>query len=126
MTTPEYREGVGTIILDQLARTSGGAGEGRLRAMVAATSITTLVAGASIEVVPQHSIGVGFRFSGCKKWNGIEIYLDRGWDDCVARFYRMNLESAGTVLTLGQWVPGITAEGLAVIFREETGLDTHL
>ena len=127
MTTAEYRERVGTTILDQLACTSGGAGQSRLRAMMKATDIKTLVAGElNSEEVPAGSPGVGFRFSGSKAWNGIEIYLNRENDIYSLRFYRMQLENAGTVLTLGEWVHSSYAGELESTFRGATGLDTHL
>ena len=125
MTIAEQRDLIGTTILDQLARTSGGAGENRLRAMMAATHIVTLV-GREFEIDPV-SPGVGFRFKGCKKWNGIEIFLDEGKDAYILRFYRMRLEGgAGTVLTLGDWVTNVYAEALPVTFTYNTGLDTRL
>ena len=105
MTIAEQRERIGTTILDQLACTSGGAGENRLRAMVGATNIQTLISGVTNEEsVSLRSAGVGFRFKGCREWNGIEIYLDEGRDEYIIRFYQMRLEGgAGTVLTVGKW-----------------------
>ena len=128
MTIAEQRERIGTTILDQLARTSGGAGENRLRAMVGARNIQTLVGGEfTINPVPPHSPGVGFRFKGCKKWNGIEIFLDEGNDAYILRFYRMRLEcGADTVLTLGDWVTNVYAEALPVTFTYNTGLFIRL
>ena len=127
MTTAEQREQVGTTILDQLASTSGGAGENRLRAMMDATDFKTCVAGAfTSDDVLQGSPGVAFRFRGCKKWNGIEIFLDEGNDTYNLRFYRMQLEDAGTVLTLNKWMKDIYADDLASLFTDNTGLDTHL
>ena len=127
MTITELRERIGTTILDQLACTSDGAGGGRLRAMIAATDIATLISSATSKDVPPRSPGVGFRFSGCKEWNGVEIYLDEGLDRYILRFYRMRLEGgAGTVLTLGPWIDDIYASELPINFRERTGLDTHL
>ena len=127
MTTAEQRKQVGTTILDQLASTTGGAGENRLRAMMEATDFKTCVAGAfTSDDVLQGSPGIGFRFRGCKKWNGIEIFLDEGNDTYNLRFYRMQLEDAGTVLTLGDWITGIPAKALSVTFTYNTGLDTHL
>ena len=127
MTIAEQRERIGTTILDQLARTSGGAGENRLRAMVGATNIQTLISRATDTWLPPRSPGVGFRFRGSKEWNGIEIYLDQGNDTYSIRFYRMRLEGgAGTVLTLGEWMDDIYADDLEGLFRDETGLDIHL
>ena len=91
-----------------------------------ASNICTLIASASSEEVPPSSPGVGFRFRGSKAWNGIEIYLASGDDSYSLRFYKMNLESAGTVLTLGEWMHGIYASELEDIFRGATGLNTHL
>ena len=126
MTIAEDRERVGTTILDQMTCSGGGAGQGRLRAMVAATDITTLIAGSTNEEsVPPRSHGVGFRFRGCKEWNGMEIYLDRGRDEYVVRFYRMHLGKAGTELMLGAWERYYAAE-LCAMFTCYTGLDTHL
>ena len=128
MTIAEQRESVGTTILDQLAFTSGGAGENRLRAMLGATNFTTLIAGVtSDKSVPPRSPGVGFRFKGCRKWNGIEIYLDQAEDSYIIRFYRSNLKGgAGPILTLGPWIDDIYASELPVNFLERTGLDTYL
>ena len=126
MTTAEQRKQVGTTILDQLACTSGGTGVNRLRAMVEATNIVRLIAGATSKAVPPHSPGVGFRFRGCKDWNGVEIFLDQEKDTYILRFYRMQLENVGTVLTLGLWIDDIYASELYINFRERTGLDTHL
>ena len=64
MTSATYRESVGDTILDQLAYTSGGAGAGRLRAMVGATEIEAQTAGRSYDKLPKGSPGVGFRFRG--------------------------------------------------------------
>ena len=127
MVSAAHQESIATTILDQLACTSGGTGVNRLRAMVEATNIVTLIAGATSEVVPPHSLGIGFRFRGCKDWNGVEIFLDQGRDTYILRFYRMRLEGgAGTVLTLGPWIDDIYASELNINFRERTGLDTHL
>ena len=126
MTSAAYQESIATTILDQLACTSGGTGVNRLRAMVEATNIVTLIAGATSEVVPPHSLGIGFRFRGCKDWNGVEIFLDQEKDTYILRFYRMQLENVGTVLTLGPWIDDIYASELNINFRERTGLDTHL
>ena len=127
MTIAEQRERIGTTILDQLACTSGGAGENRLRAMVGATNIQTLISGVTNEEsVPLRSAGVGFRFKGCKEWNGIEIYLDQGTDEYVARVHRTQLKGGvGTVLTLGEWERYYASE-LCAMFTHSTGLDTHL
>ena len=86
----------------------------------------TLIAGATSKVVRPHSPGVGFRFRGCKDWNGVEIFLDQEKDTYILRFYRMQLENVGTVLTLGPWIDDIYASELNINFRERTGLDTHL
>ena len=127
MTTAEQRKQVGTAILDQLASTSGGGGEDRLRAMVDGSDFKTCVAGAfTSDDVLHGSPGIGFRFRGCKKWNGIEIFLDEGNDTYNLRFYRMQLEDAGTVLTLSKWMNDIYADDLASLFTDNTGLDTHL
>ena len=127
MTVAEYRERVGTAILDQLASASGGAGKGRLRAMLGATDFVTLIASVTSREVPPCSHGVGFRFKGCKDWNGVEIFLDEGRDQYLLRFYRMRLEATkGTGLTLGPWIDDIYASELAINFQERTGLDTHL
>ena len=126
MTIAEHRERVGTTILDQLAGTSGGSGEGRLRAMLGARDITTLISGATSKDAPPRSPGVGFRFKGCRDWNGVDIFLDEGRDQYILRFYRMQLEAKGTVLTLGPWIDDIYGSELAINFRERTGLDTHL
>ena len=80
------KTGQGATILDQLAGTSGGAGQNRLRAMVKATDFEALVASATSEVVPPRSPGVGFRFRGSKNWNGIEIFLDEDSDTYTLRF----------------------------------------
>ena len=130
MASATYEESVGTTILDQLTCANGGAGECRLRAMVGARDITTLIAGElTSEEVPTGSPGIGFRFRGCNKWehwNGVEIFYDRDPDEYVARFYRMNLESGvGTVLTTGEWERYYAAE-LCAMFTRYTGLDTHL
>ena len=127
MASATYEERVGTTILDQLAHAAGGAGENRLRAMVKATDVVTRIASATSEVVTPRSPGVGFRFRGSKDWNGIEIFLNRVSDTYSLRFYRMKLEvGVGTVLTLGKWMHHVYAEDLELIFREQTGLDTHL
>ena len=126
MTSATYHESVRSTILDQLACTSGGTGVNRLRAMVEATNIVRLIAGATSEAAPPHSPGVGFRFRGCKDWNGVEIFLDQEKDTYILRFYRMQLEDVGTVLTLGPWIDDIYASELYINFRERTGLDTHL
>ena len=86
MVSAAHQESIATTILDQLACTSGGTGINRLRAMVEATNIVTLIAGATSEVVPPHSLGIGFRFRGCKDWNGVEIFLDQGRDTYILRF----------------------------------------
>ena len=123
-TTP----GVGMTILDQLARSGDRVGAGMLRAMVGATHIVALEAGSTNEKsVPLGSVGVGFKFRGCRKWNGIEVYLDGGSDSYILRFYRMNLKGGvGAVPTLGEWMSEIYAEDLATVFTKETGLDTRL
>ena len=130
MTIAEHRERVGTTILDQLACANGGAGQGRLRAMVGATYIVTLVAGLfTNDGVPDGSPGVGFRFKGCLDWNGVEIFLDEGRGQYIMRFYltRLRLEgSDATVLTLGPWIDDIYASELYINFRERTGLDARL
>ena len=125
MTMAEQRERIGTTILDQLACTSGGAGENRLRAMVGAVNIQTLV-GREFEIdpVPNHSPGVGFRFKGCKNWNGVEIFLDQGNDTYILRFYQIRLK--GGKVALGEWMDDIYAEDLSTVFTDNTGLDTHL
>ena len=127
MASAPYEEAVGTTILDEMTCTSGGAGESRLRAMVAARDICTLISGVTNEEsVPLRSAGVGFRFKGCEKWNGIEIYLDRDADEYVVRVYRVQLErGVGTTLTLGEWERYYAAE-LCAMFTDYTGLDTHL
>ena len=122
MASATYQESVGTTILDQLARTSGGAGEGRLRAMMKAANIVTLIASDPHDAVPPGSPGVGFRFRGCKNWNGVEIFLDEGRDQYILRFYKIQL--GGAALTLGPWIDDIYASELAINFRERTGLDT--
>ena len=125
MTITEQRKYVATTILDQLARTSGGAGAGRLRAMMSAATIQTLVGREfEIDAVPNQSPGVGFRFKGCKNWNGVEIFLDQGNDTYILRFYQILLKS-GTV-ALGKWMDDIYAEDLSRVFTDATGLDTHL
>ena len=124
MVSAAYQKSIATTVLDQLACTSGGTGVNRLRAMVEATNIVTLIAGATSKVVRPHSPGVGFR--GCKDWNGVEIFLDQEKDTYILRFYRMQLENVGTVLTLGPWIDDIYASELYINFRERTGLDTHL
>ena len=127
MASATHHESVGSTILDQLACTSGGAGEGRLRAMLGATDIVTLISSATSKDVPPRSPGVGFRFRGCKDWNGVEIFLDKGSDQYILRFYRMRLEGGvGTVLTLGSWIDDIYASELPINFLDRTGLDTHL
>ena len=126
MVSTAYHESIATTVLDQLAGTSGGTGVNRLRAMVEATNIVRLIAGAASKAVPPHSPGIGFRFRGCKDWNGVEIFLDQEKDTYILRFYRMQLEDAGTVLTLGPWIDDIYASELYINFRERTGLDTHL
>ena len=126
MTTATRREFVGKTILDQLASTSGGAGENRLRAMVDARDFKTCIASPTSKPAPPGSFGIRFRFRDSKKWNGIEIFLDQDSDTYILRFYRMQLEDAGTVLTLGEWVTGVPAQALSVTFTYNTGLDTHL
>ena len=127
MASAPHGEAVGDTILDQLAAASGGAGENRLRAMMKATDFETLIGSAISEVWPPGSPGVGFRFRGCKTWNGIEIFLDEGSDTYSLRFYRMKLETGvGTVLTTGEWMRDVYAEDLEFIFLEQTGLATHL
>ena len=126
MVSTAYHKSIATTVLDQLACTSGGTGVNRLRAMVEATNIVRLIASATSKAVPPHSPGVGFRFRGCKDWNGVEIFLDQEKDTYILRFYRMQLEDAGTVLTLGPWIDDIYASELYINFRERTGLDTHL
>ena len=91
--------------------------------------ITTLIAGATTgSGLPPRSpeVGVGFRFKGCKDWNGVEIFLDEGRDQYVLRFYRIRLYSKGPMITLGPWIDDIYASELGINFRERTGLDTHL
>ena len=127
MASAPHGEVVGDTILDQLAATSGGAGENRLRAMVKATDVTNLMSSINDEVPAPRSPGVGFRFRGSKTWNGIQIYLDAGSDTYSLRFYRMKLETGvGTVLTTGEWMRDVYAEDLERIFLEQTGLATHL
>ena len=127
MASAPHGEVVGDTILDQLAATSGGAGENRLRAMVKAPDVTNLMSSINDEVPAPRSPGVGFRFRGSKDWNGIEIFLDRAADTHTMRFYRMQLENGkGTVLTTGEWMHDVYAEDLERIFQEQTGLDTHL
>ena len=127
MKSATYEISVGGTIFDQLASTSGGAGLGRLRAMLGATDFRVLKVGVLHHKIPEGIVGIGFRFKGCKKWNGIEIYLDRATDTYFMRFYKMQVERGrGTVLTAGEWVYGVYAEDLERIFRNETGLDTHL
>ena len=127
MAIAEQRERIGTTILDQLTCASGGAGERRLRAMVAARDICSVISGVTNEEsVPLRSVGVGFRFKGCKEWNGIEIYLDEGRDEYIIRFYQIRLEGgAGTTLTAGKW-ERYYAKELCAMFTAYTGLDTHL
>ena len=126
MTTAEQRKQVGTAILDQLASTSGGAGENKLRAMMEASDFKTSVASPTTKPAPTGSPGIEFRFRGCEKWNGIEIFLDQDSNTYILRFYRMQLEDTGTVLTLGEWITGVPAKALSVTFTYHTGLDTHL
>ena len=130
MVSATYEERVGTIILDQLAHAPTGAGENRLRVMVKATEIVTLIAHPDTDLAGEvfaRSPGVGFRFRGSKDWNGIEIYLDLASDTYTLRFYRRQPENRfGTVLTTGEWMHDVYAEDLGRIFRDETGLDTHL
>ena len=59
MVSAAHQESIATTILDQLACTSGGTGVNRLRAMVEATNIVTLIAGATSEVVPRTAWGSG-------------------------------------------------------------------
>ena len=93
--------------------------------MVGAANIQTLV-GSELEIdpVPAHSPGVGFRFKGCKNWNGVEIFLDQGNDTYILRFYQIRLKSGK--VALGEWMDDIYAEDLETVFTDNTGLDTHL
>ena len=128
MASATYEESVGIRILDQLTCANGGAGKGRLRAKLGARNITILIAGGftNEESPLPRSPGIGFRFRGCKKWNGIEIYLDRGAHNYTLRFYQMNWTVlAGPMLTLGEWMKDIYADDLSRVFTDATGLDTH-
>ena len=123
MGSTTYEQQVGTGILDQLAHAPVGAGVHLLGAMVKATDFQTLKARPDGDGDFVSSPGIGFRFRGSRKWTGVEIFLDRATDTYSMRFYKFG---RATVFITGEWMHDVHAGDLERIFREQTGLFTHL
>ena len=98
-----------SIMLDQLARAPEGSTQGmaRLRMMLDADKFVILKGG-----------GVRFNFKGCRDFNGLQIRLN-GNDLYDMFFFRMN------PIRMREEVD-VDAASLSDVFKEVTGLDTHL
>ena len=109
MTTANENIAIAATILDQLAAAPVGRGWGRLKAMM---NIRNLAYGKQ---------SVQFNFSGCKKYNKVQISLN-GDDLYDMIFVPTRNPSTKNIVT----VAGIFDDQLAEQFTYVTGLDTHL
>ena len=100
MTETEYNQEVASTIRMQLG------GSGKLSAMISAKNWMA------------YKSGLGFKFSGCRKWDHIRITLN-SMDTYDIKFYRV-------VSTTGQLkeknINGIYCDGLKETIERETGL----